>query len=82
MNAITLADDVTQLSRDFINCILAEFQTVFFRVIHRRQLCESQMHIRKHTSIGVNPAGDTGDVSPPKIGLRGTVMHYVPPPQT
>jgi len=29
--------------------------------------------------IGVNPAGDTGDVSPPKIGLRGTVMHYVPP---
>jgi len=31
-------------------------------------------------SIGVNPAGDTGDVSPPpKIGLRGTVMHYVPP---
>ena len=32
-----------------------------------------------HTIIGVNPAGDTGDVSPPKIGLRGTVMHYVPP---
>ena len=30
-------------------------------------------------NIGVNPAGDTGDVSPPKIGLRGTVMHYVPP---
>ena len=30
--------------------------------------------------IGVNPAGDTGDVSPPpKLGLRGTVMHYVPP---
>ena len=24
-------------------------------------------------SIGVNPAGDTGDTSPAKIGLRGTV---------
>ena len=29
---------------------------------------------------GVNPAGDAGDTSPSKIGLRGTVMHYVPPP--
>ena len=29
-------------------------------------------------STGVNPAGDTGDMSPVKIGLRGTVLHYVP----
>ena len=28
--------------------------------------------------IGVNPVGDTGDTSPAKIGLRGTVLHYVP----
>jgi len=30
---------------------------------------------------GVNPAGDAGDTSLAKIGLRGTVMHYVPPPK-
>jgi len=30
--------------------------------------------------ISVNPAGDTGTrPPPPKIGLRGTVMHYVLP---
>ena len=31
-----------------------------------------------HVRTGVNPAGDTGDTSPAKIGLRGTVLHYVP----
>ena len=28
-----------------------------------------------HVRTGVNPTGDT---SPAKIGLRGTVLHYVP----
>jgi len=45
----------------------------------RNTACLLVLLAPKREGIGVNPAGDTGDVSPPKIGLRGTVMHYVPP---
>jgi len=31
------------------------------------------------TSIGVNPAGDAGDVSPPIFWLAGTSMGMSPP---
>jgi len=47
MDAVTLVDQIHQLLMDFINFLLREFQTVFFRVVHRIQLNESHTENKK-----------------------------------
>ena len=56
-----------------------EDNIVLQKVVNKLKDWSDKWLLKLNISSGVNPAGDAGDTSPSKIGLRGKVMHYVPP---